>query len=103
MDGWDHFIAGGFSDEGNYYLPDAELERILKPGPGYVAYPEEGLQSDEASTAPAAQSSPTYDTGESEMELFDSSDSEREETNLNKRRLKPLPKRVVTRRGPTGA
>lgn len=30
QDGWDHFIAGGFSDEGNYYLPDAELERILK-------------------------------------------------------------------------
>ncbi|TFK95574.1 hypothetical protein BDV98DRAFT_577533 [Pterulicium gracile] len=104
QDDLDHFIVGGFLDEGDYYLPDAELERILKPGLRYVAYPGEGLQSNQASGIPAAPSSPTYDTGESEIELVESSESEREEPNLDKCRRKSLPeKQVLTRRGRAGA
>ncbi|TFK96266.1 hypothetical protein BDV98DRAFT_608376 [Pterulicium gracile] len=55
-----------------------DLDHFI-PGLRYVAYPGEGLQSNQASGIPAAPSSPTYDTGESEIELVESSDSEREE------------------------
>ncbi|TFK96307.1 hypothetical protein BDV98DRAFT_608405 [Pterulicium gracile] len=99
-DNWDHFIAGGFSDEGNYYLPDAELKRILTTGPRYVIYPQEDSQPTKIAAVPSAPASPTYDSGESEVELRDS--SEPEETNLQNARPKPRLRRGATRQSKTG-
>lgn len=97
QDNWDHFIVGGFSAEGDYYLPEAEIEKIytvssifsmggpspqanvhtMQPGPNYVQYVEKEAQH----LAEAA--SPSWDTGESEIDRDSSSDDNDESTKVS--------------------